>query len=140
MQQKLKMLRKGFLRTGFLSLAIMGQGIILPSSTVFAQNNDRVFSAEIGEVANKVLIDANNKKFEAAIKKLNATLIRSNLSAYERSTLYQMLGHYNYELDRIDEAIRAFQNAVKAEGLISKEVDNINVVISQLSVMNERNK
>jgi predicted Zn-dependent protease len=71
-----------------------------------------------------------------AVNALKNALNLPDLNPYERSTMYQMLGQYSYELDRAVEAQQYFENAISAGGLLPNEIGNIKVVIAQLMIGN----
>ena len=112
--------------------------IALPSGSAAAQapEEGRQFGAKTGEKVNEALTMANAGNNQGAVNILNAALGEPSLNAYEKSTMYQMLGQYSYELDRPADAQRAFENAINAGGLLPNEVDNIKVVIAQLMIGN----
>jgi len=47
-----------------------------------------------------------------------------------------MIGQYSYELGRMGEAQRAFEDAIQSGGLLPDDVDNMNVVVAQLMIGN----
>lgn len=127
---------KTVLGASFLSLTLLGAASVLPMSAVMAQEDIRQFSVKTGESVNTAFAHAEQGEFEAAITLLNSMLKSSDLIAYERSTIYQMLGQYSHELNRQDDSQRAFENAINAGGLLPNEVDNIKLVIAQLMIAN----
>ncbi len=123
---------------GSTLLAVAGLGVssTLPTSTAFAQEEGRQFGAKTGEKVNEALSAANSGNNAAAVSILQSALSTPELNPYERSTMYQMLGQYSYELDRAVEAQQAFENAINAGGLLPNEIDNIKIVIAQLMIGN----
>ena len=105
-------------------------------NAAFAQDDVRQFSTQIGESVNEAVTLANEGDKISAAALLKQVAATPDLNPYERSTIYQMLGQYSYELDRPIEAQSAFENALKAGGLLPKEVENTNVVIAQLMIGN----
>lgn len=119
-------------------------GVVAPATydVAFAQDEEapvegRQFSANAGEKVNEALqmLNANNS---AGAANVLTTLLNSGttLNPYEKSTIYQMLGQAYNDTDRTGEALRAFQSAIDAGGLLPNEVDNIKVVIAQLMIVN----
>ena len=119
-----------------LAVATIGLSSALPASTAFAQEEGRQFNAKSGEKVNEALTAANAGNNQLAVNILNETLSWPDLNPYERSTMYQMLGQYSNELDRLGDSLRAFENAISAGGLLPNEVENIKVVIAQLMIAN----
>lgn len=67
---------------------------------------------------------------------LENAIIAPDLNAYERSTMFQLIGQYLYETGRPNDAQQAFEDAIVAGGLSPEEVGNISVVIAQLKIGN----
>ena len=119
--------------TSVLSAMLMAGTALTPA---YAQDNERQFSAAAGEVVNETMILANEKNYEAAVSSLRDLIGKTDLNPYERSTIYQMIGQYSYELGQSEAAQKAFENALNAGGLLPTEVDNIKVVVAQLMIGN----
>lgn len=123
-----------------LATAAMGASVALPSGIAFAQDEapeeGRQFDAKSGEAVNNAQTLATAGDNQGAVNALKQALNLPDLNPYEKSTMYQMLGQYSYELDRSVEAQQAFENAINAGGLLPNEVDNIKVVIAQLMIGN----
>lgn len=123
-----------------LAVAAVGLSSAGVSGVAFAQDappeEGRQFSAKAGEKVNEALTLANSDQNQAALSILQGIISDPSLNAYEKSTIYQMMGQYSYELDRPADAQRNFENAISAGGLLPKEVDNIKVVIAQLMIGN----
>jgi len=96
----------------------------------------RQFDAKSGEAVNNAQTLAGAGDNSGAVNALVAALNLPDLNPYEKSTMYQMLGQYSYELDRPVDAQRYFESAISAGGLLPKEVGNIRVVIAQLMIGN----
>lgn len=119
-------------------------GIIAPATldVAYAQDEDaavegRQFSAKAGEKVNEALQMMNGENSQGALNVLNALLSSgTTLNPYERSTIYQMLGQSYNDVGNTPGALRAFQDAINAGGLLPNEVDNIKVVIAQLMIVN----
>jgi tetratricopeptide (TPR) repeat protein len=119
-----------------LAVAALSLSAVAPSSAAFAQEEGRQFDAKSGELVSQAQTQATAGDNQGAVNTLNQALALPDLNPYERSTMYQMLGQYSYELDRPAEALRAFENAINAGGMLPKEIDSITVVIAQLMIGN----
>jgi len=125
------------LGASLLAVATISLTSVSLTSAAHAQAEEgRQFSSAAGEKVNEALTLANGGQTQAAIGILQSTISQPDLNAYERSTIYQMLGQYSYELDRAVEAQQNFENAINAGGLLPNETDNIKVVIAQLMIGN----
>jgi len=125
------------LGASLLAVATIGLTSVSLTSTAFAQVEEgRQFSAAAGEKVNEALTLANSGQTQSAIGILQSTITSPDLNPYEKSTIYQMLGQYSYELDRAVEAQQHFQSAISAGGLLPNEVDSITVSIAQLMIGN----
>ncbi len=124
------------LGASLLAFAAIGVSSAGLSGTAFAQDEGRQFSAKAGEKVNEALTLANGGQNQAALTILQEAIANPDLNPYERSTIYQMMGQYSYELDRAVEAQQNFENAISAGGLLPDEVGNIKVVIAQLMIGN----
>lgn len=124
-------------------LAIAAMGIIAPATMdiAFAQDEQAVtegrqFSAAAGEKVNEALQFINNDNPQGAATQLNALLASTTvLNPFEKSTIHQMLGQAYNDLDNIPQALKSFQNAISAGGLLPKEVDGNKVIIAQLLIV-----
>ena len=125
------------LGASLLAVATIGVTSVSLTTTAFAQVEEgRQFSAAAGEKVNEALTLSNSGQTQSAISILQSTISQPDLNAYERSTIYQMLGQWSYELDRAVEAQQNFENAINAGGLLPAEMDNIRIVIAQLMIGN----
>ena len=124
------------LGASLLAVAAIGLSGTTLTSAAYAQEEGRQFSTEAGEKVNEALTLSNSGQTQAAINILQNTIARPDLNAYERSTIYQMMGQWSYELDRAVEAQQNFENAINAGGLLPAEIENITVVIAQLMIQN----
>ena len=136
--RKLRLRAASLLGSSLLAVAAIGVSGVTFSSAAFAQEADegRQFDAKSGEAVNAALTQANAGDHGGAVNTLNNALNLPDLNAYERSTMYQMLGQYSYELDRPADAQRYFESAINSGGLLPNEVGNIRVVIAQLMIGN----
>lgn len=123
--------------------AIAAFGFIAPATidVAFAQDEEaategRQFSADAGEKVNEALGFLNEDNPQSAITTLQALLASGKpLNPYEKSTIYQMLGQAYNDVDNVSSALKSFQDAINAGGLLPNEVDNIKVVIAQLLIV-----
>lgn len=128
------------LGASLLAVAAIGVSGVTLSSAAYAQDappdEGRQFDAKSGEAVNNAQTLAGAGDNLGAVNALKAALNLPDLNPYERSTMYQMLGQYSYELDRAVEAQQYFESAISAGGLLPNEVGNIKVVIAQLMIGN----
>ncbi len=119
-------------------LAVSGIAIsgLTVAGSAYAQDEGRQFDAKSGEAVNNAQTMATAGDNLGAVNALKAALNLPDLNPYEKSTMYQMLGQYSYELDRAVEAQQYFESAISSGGLLPNEVDNIRVVIAQLMIGN----
>lgn len=117
--------------TGF---AVATQTVLVQPA--YAQEEGRQFGAKAGTVVNDALTFINSNQHQAAIGKLNEALTIENLNAYERSTIYQMMGASYYETNNYAQSISSFENAINAGGLLPNESDSLRVNIAQLLIAN----
>jgi len=106
------------------------------SETVAHAQEGRQFGAKAGQVVNDALQFINSNQHAAALGKLNEAIGISGLNAYERSTIYQMMGASHYDLGQTGQAISAFENSINAGGLLPNEVSSLRVNIAQLHIAN----
>ncbi len=109
----------------------------LVDNTAHAQAQEgRQFGAKAGEVVNEALQFINSGQHAAALGKLNQAIALPELNAYERSTIYQMMGASYYEQNQYGQAISSFENSINAGGLMPNEADSLRVNIAQLLIAN----
>ena len=120
------------------SLMIGGAAVISAMTTApaFAQEEGRQFGSAAGQVVNDALQMINSGQHGAAVSKLNEAIAIPALNAYERSTIYQMMGASYYETNNYSQAISSFENAINAGGLLPNESDALRVNIAQLLIAN----
>lgn len=118
-----------------LSIGVSGLAIV---GTGTAEESAYQFSERAGNAVNEALILAENKNHQKAIDVLQVELAGNDLNAYEFGVIYQMLGQYNYELDRIPQSMSAFENALSSGGLKADEMDNLKLVVAQLMIGNRQ--
>ena len=75
--------------------------------------------------------------YSKAAALLERALALPELSPYEQSVMYQMLGACHYELGNYGAAIFGFEQAINAGGLLPKEASNLRLNIAQLLIVNE---
>lgn len=128
------------LKSALLSTTlVLGGAAFVTAVTVTsasAQEEGRQFGAKAGTVVNDALTFINSDQHSAAVGKLNEALALPDLNAYERSTIYQMMGASYYETNNYQQAISSFENAISAGGLLPNEVDSLRVNIAQLLIAN----
>lgn len=108
------------------------------SEAALAQKAAEPFSEKAGGAINAATSFAEVEQYEEALDVLQVELDRNDLSPVEFATLYQLVGQYNYELNRIPQSLTAFENAISSGGLGAKDVDNLKLVIAQLMIANKQ--
>ena len=118
----------------------MGGTICITSAAAQTQDAmpDRQFSVATGEAVNNTLILINTNKHQEALVKLTALTDGVALTPYERSTIFQMQGASYYELSQYQNAIDAFENAVRAGGLLPDEATTLKLNIALLNIANSQ--
>ena len=127
------------LKSALMSASIILSGAVAISAvmtTPAAAQEGRQFGSKAGQVVNDALQFINSNQHSAAIGKLNEALALPELNAYERSTIYQMMGASHYELNSYGQAVSSFENAINAGGLLPNESDALRVNIAQLLIAN----
>ena len=128
---------KKFLAMTTAAFLMAGTTIVLMPQSAEAQTTEgRQFGAKAGAVVNEALQFMNGNQYSPALNKLNEAISIPELNAYERSTIYQMMGASSYELNDYGGAISSFQNAINAGGLLPNESDSLRVNIAQLLIAN----
>jgi len=120
------------------SLVIGGSAMVtaMTVAPAAAQEEGRQFGAKAGAIVNEALQFINSNQHSAAIGKLNEAIAIPELNAYERSTVYQMMGASYYETNNYGQAISSFENAINAGGLLPNESSALRVNIAQLLIAN----
>lgn len=97
----------------------------------------QTFSAPVFEYASEAqsLQAANDHK--KAIKRLKKGLKLDGLTAFETSTMYQMLGASYYARGEKKKTIEAFDNAIAAGGLSRKDKMDLQTNVAQLNIKEE---
>ena len=122
-------------RQVFCALFIGCSGLSVGGSAS-AQEPAHEYSQYAGTAINQALLLANTDEYQKAIDVLQVELAGNDLSPAEFATIYQMMGQYNYELDRSDESLTSFQNALRSGGLTPQEEGNLKLVVAQLMIGN----
>lgn len=126
-----KLLRRALFAGALLFSLLLGSIL-----TAQAQSDDRQFRKESGTLAGQAQSLATNGDFISAIKTLQTARALPNLSPYEISTIETMMGHYAYEVDDLNGAIRHNRQAIEAGGLLPNEVIQLEQNIAQLLIAN----
>ncbi len=98
----------------------------------------RQFSAKAGEVVNEALQQMNSNNNAAAISTLQRAIALPDLNAYEKSTIYQMMGSAYYETNQPSQAISSFEKAISAGGLLPNERNKLRENIALLLIANNQ--
>jgi len=100
LRQKTISTLKSALMGAALALGTTGLAMSTLTTSAHAQEQSqegRQFGAKAGGIVNDALTFINSNQHSAAIGKLNEALALPELNAYERSTIYQMMGASYYE-------------------------------------------
>lgn len=119
----------------FLKLTAIGFGLSLAfNSTALAQ---QTFGAESYPYASEAQSLQAQNEHKKAIKRLKKGLKLDGLSAFEISTMYQMMGASYYARGDHEETIEAFENAINAGGLSQTDKTNLQLNVAQLNIADE---
>jgi tetratricopeptide (TPR) repeat protein len=125
---------KSFLRVISASLIL---GLTFQGTALAQSSGDRTFGSESIAFAKEAQALQGGGEHKKAIKRLKKGLKVDGLSAYETSTLYQMMGASYYARDKKPETIEAFENAIQAGGLSRKDKIDLGANIAQLNIAEE---
>ena len=112
-------------------------GVCLFGSAQFAaaqEGASRQFSSRVGAPVSEAVELLNTDSHAKALAKLNAALALGDLSAYEVANIEKMRGAAFYEMDRLQDAITAFEAAMSSGGFNAKEKDELFVQTAQLMI------
>ncbi len=118
----------------FLLALTLGVASLAISHTSFAQTQTRTFSVETKKSMEKAMGYISDGKYSKAEKRLKDVRKIKGLSPYEISTVEQMLGQVTYQDKDYKNAIRHFESAVAAGGLLPNETINAELTIAQLYI------
>ena len=99
------------------------------------ETGDRKFSRKIGKATVEALDLINRQDYEAATLKLESLLKKKKLSSYERSTILQMNGQAYFQLQKTQDAIQAFEDAISAGGLLPTDASLLRKTIANLYIL-----
>jgi len=133
MTQTTSTLRSLFMSTA-LVFAAAATFTLVSASPAAAQQEGRQFGSKAGQIVNDALQFINSEQHSAAVGKLNEAISLPDLNAYERSTIYQMMGQSYYNMDNNAQAISSWENAINAGGLMPNESSGLRVNIAQLLI------
>lgn len=115
------------------SLSVMASVMLCGSA--FAQSTGgQTFGSESHEYASEAQAYQGQGEHKKAVKRLKKGLKVDGLSAYETSTMYQMMGNSYYAQKKYDDALEAFQNAINGGGLSQRDKRSLQVNIAQLNI------
>ena len=95
----------------------------------------QTFSAESVGYATEAQTLQGQNDHKKAIKRLKKGLKLDGLSAFETSTMYQMMGNSYYATKKNDKAIEAFDSAIQAGGLSHRDKTNLQANVAQLHIV-----
>ncbi|TRO96552.1 tetratricopeptide repeat protein [Glycocaulis profundi] len=103
------------------------------------QQENRTFSARVGEVFQRALEQNDNEQFQQAMETLNRAL-GMDPTPYERSMIQRVRGSIFFELDNMPEAINAFRAALDAGPNVMEREERtaLRVNIGQLLIATDR--
>ncbi len=116
--------------------SILALTMLLTASTSLATEQERQFGSEAGAIVSEAISANKAGDNLQAVSLLETALSGADLTAFERSTIYQMLGQFNFQLDRLNQSQEAFENAINAGGLLPNEIDGLNLSIAKLMIGN----
>ena len=119
-----------------LCALLIGCSGLAVAGSVSAKDSAQQFSQRAGNAMNQALTHAHKGEHQKAIDVLQVELAGNDLSPAEFGVIYQMMGQYNYKLDRSDESITSFQNALRSGGLTPQDEGNLKLVVAQLMIGN----
>jgi len=99
---------------------------------------ERTFNGEAGALVLSAQHLMGSEDHVTALVWLQKAAALPNLSAYEKSVIYQMQGSSFYELDQYDNAVAAFDLAVSSGGLLPNERKTLRLNIAQLLIAEHR--
>jgi len=126
------------------AVSLLGLSAALITSTEFVPSAEaqavegRQFGSASGQIVNDAQTLGQASQYSAAISKLNEAIALPELNAYERSTIYSMMGTFFYQLDDLGSAISNFQNAINGGGLLPNESSSFENQIAQLLIADGR--
>ena len=94
----------------------------------------QTFGPESIEYATEAQTLQKQNDHKKAIKRLKKGLKLDGLSAFETSTMYQMMGNSYYAQKKYDDAIEAFGSAIQAGGLSPADKNGLQENIAQLNI------
>ena len=109
-------------------------GLILGFALHGTAMAQQTFGVESHEYASEAQAYQGQGEHKKAVKRLKKGLKVDGLSAYETSTMYQMMGNSYYAQKKYDDALEAFQNAIAGGGLSQRDKQNLQVNIAQLNI------
>lgn len=118
----------------FVTSACLSMGFSLYGTANAQSAGDRFFGTESHAYAAEAQSYQREGEHKKAVKQLKKGLKLDGLSAYETSTLYQMIGASHYARGKNADTIEAFQNAINAGGLSQKDKGELQANIAQLNI------
>ena len=130
-------IKKFLLATAVASMSISFASVQTGTNLAVAQETpqeSRQFGAAAGELVNAALQLINADQYSPALGELNKALAVPDLNSYEKSIIYQMQGSAHYQLKQTSQAIQAFENSIRAGGLLPNEASQLRLNIAQLLI------
>ena len=94
----------------------------------------QTFGPDSHEYATEAQTLQKQNDHKKAVKRLKKGLKLDGLSAFETSTMYQMMGNSYYAQKKYDDALEAYENAISGGGLSETDKRNLRVNVAQLNI------
>ena len=117
-----------------LTSACLILGLTLHGQALAQSATDRTFGPDSIEYATEAQTLQGQNDHKKAVKRLKKGLKVKGLSAYETSTMAQMLGSSYFALKKYQDAIEAFENSIAAGGLSRTDRRGLQENIAQLNI------
>jgi len=117
-----------------LTAASLIASLACHGTTLAQSTGAQTFSAASVEYARDAQTLQGQNEHKKAIKRLKKGLKLDGLSAYETSTMYQMMGNSYFALKKNDDTIEAFEKAIQGGGLSLKDKTDLQANVAQLNI------
>jgi len=108
-------------------------------SVSYGQSQEYSFSKQNSRLVLKAMKKQQSGEHEKALKQYNKLLKSVNLNPYERSTIYQFIGHIHYDLDAYEPAMGHFQKAIDINSLPEYQAESLKDIIKKIEVITDEN-
>jgi len=123
-------------------IIFLSASLISLQAPSYAQTNEtRQFTENHGIEVNKALQAINVSDYQTALTILDKTLKEhQDLNSYEKSTIFQMKGLAYHDLKQPGKATKAFENSIRAGGLLESENSAICKNLAHIRIINSEHK